>query len=65
MDRWTVETTASDDGTLWRAEQTRDGVLVDATRWTAHPVQAIRDLRELEAGTYWVSDNRRPYAPAA
>lgn len=65
MDRFTVESTASDLGTLFRAERTdADGRLVDASRWTT-PAQAIRDLASLKAGTYWVSDARRPYSTAA
>lgn len=64
-DRFTLETTASAEGTLFRGEQTApDGRLVDATRWTRHPAQAIRDLNRLQDGTYWVRDNNLPFVAA-
>lgn len=66
-DRFTLETTAAADGSsLFRGEQTApDGRLVDATLWTAHPAQAIKDLNSLQARTYWAhqrreDDNHRP-----
>ena len=63
---WTLASTPSEEGTLWRAEIDDDlGRLLDATRWTRHPRRAIADGEALAAGTYWVSDNRAPFTRAA
>lgn len=68
QDRFTVESTRSTEGTLWRAERTGpDGRMVDATLWTPNPRQAIRDRDALKADQYWTEPpwNRRGYVTAA
>lgn len=39
---------AGDLSTLWRTEFWLRGEMVDATPWTAHPRQAIRDGDDIE-----------------
>lgn len=59
-DRFTLETTASAEGTLFRGEHAApDGHLVDATVWTRHPAQAIKDLARLKDGSYRADQRRR------
>lgn len=66
MDGFVLASTATDEGTMWRAELEDDsGRLTDATRWTLHPRQAHADGDALVAGRYWCSDSQPRFTHAA